>query len=49
MIESSFRSEHTNYSVRRRPSLDPSIRRLIHGPIRPMDERSLLSKIFHWR
>ena len=49
MIESGFRSIHANYGVRQRPNLDPSIRRLIYGPIRPMKEPSLLSKIFHWR
>ncbi|MCB2050499.1 MAG: hypothetical protein KDE63_03630 [Novosphingobium sp.] len=32
-----------------KPALDPNVRRMIYGPIRPMDEPGLLSRIFHWR
>lgn len=35
--------------IRARASLDPSIRRMIYGPIRPMSEPGFLSRIFRWR
>ena len=31
-----------------RQSLDPSMRRKVHGPIRPMEEPSLLERLFRW-
>lgn len=35
--------------TRARATLDPSIRRMIYGPIRPMAEPGLLWRLFHWR
>ena len=35
--------------ARPRATLDPSIRRMIYGPIRPMVEPGLLSRLFHWK
>ena len=31
-----------------RPSLDPSMRRKVHGPIRPMDEPTFFERLFRW-
>lgn len=31
-----------------RQSLDPSMRRKVHGPIRPMTEPSLIERLFRW-
>lgn len=44
------RPARTDPWTRARATLDPSIRRMIYGPIRPMaEEQGLLSRLFHWR
>ena len=31
-----------------RPILDPSMRRKVHGPIRPMEEPGFFERLFRW-
>ena len=48
-------SNYTSYSsmsdrwIRPRQSLDPTMRRQVHGPIRPMEEPGLLERLLRWR
>lgn len=49
MVKTTIRTVQANCFSQHRPALDPSMRRLIHGPIRPMTEPGIIERIFHWR
>lgn len=48
MSNISIHSGLSDRSAKPRQNLDPSMRRKVHGPIRPMDEPSLLARLFRW-
>ena len=45
----SFRSSRPDHWVHPQPYRDASMRYQIHGPIRPMEEPSLLERLFRMR
>ncbi len=45
----SFRSSRPDRWVQPRSHSDASMRHQIHGPIRPMEEPSLMARLFGWR
>jgi hypothetical protein len=50
MILTSYRDPRPSDWKLRKQEIDPSMRRMIHGPIQPMDEdRTFLWRLFHTR
>lgn len=48
MLKSAYEHQSSKRFFQEKLALDPGVRRMIHGPIRPMHEPGLLSRIFHW-
>lgn len=49
MSSMTFRSSRPDHWVSPRPYSDASLRYRKHGPVLPMDEPGLLSRLFGWR
>lgn len=48
MSNTSIHGGLSDRAAKPRQNLDPSTRRKLYGPIRPMDEPSLLERLFRW-
>jgi hypothetical protein len=48
MSNHSMRDGLSDRWAKPRQSLDPSMRRKVHGPIRPMEEPGFFERLFRW-
>jgi hypothetical protein len=49
MSSFSYRSSRPDKWTQPRAYRDPSIRYMMHGPIQPMEQPTLLQRLFGWR